>query len=378
MNQVPAPHAPPQRTLMGPGPSDVEDAVLQAMARPTLGHLDPLFLELMDEVAAMLRQVMGTENRLTLPMSGTGSAGMETVFANLLQPGDAALVGVNGVFGTRMAEVARRCGAEVVEVKKDWGQAFTPDDFVRAAAGRSFRVLALVHAETSTGVWQDVSGMREAADGCAALLALDTVTSVGGVEVALDAWGVDAAYSGTQKCLSCPPGLAPVTFSARAEKVMQQRTQPVQSWYLDLSLIARYWGGERAYHHTAPINMLYGLHEALRLTLLEGLPARWLRHARNGAALCTGLQALGLELPVAPELRLPQLTVVRIPEGVDDARVRAFLLNEFGLEIGGGLGPMAGNCWRIGLMGAASRRAKVELCLQALQAALADQGHPAA
>lgn len=355
---------------MGPGPSDVDPRVLEAMSRPTLGHLDPAFLTIMDQVADMLRTVFGTANRLTLPMSGTGSAGMETVFANLLEPGDRALVGVNGVFGTRMAEVARRCGAEVVTVERPWGEAFTPDDFRQAAAASSFRLMALVHAETSTGVLQSFAGMRAVADQIGALLVADTVTSVGGVPVALDAWGIDAAYSGTQKCLSCPPGLAPVSLGPRAWQRLEQRRRPVQSWYLDLGLIASYWGGNRAYHHTAPIHMIYALHEALRLTLEEGLEARWQRHQEQGAALVAGLESLGLELVVAPPLRMPQLTVVRVPVGLDDRRTRAHLLENHGIEIGAGLGPMAGKSWRIGLMGATATPAKVERCLQALGEAM--------
>ncbi|MAW62034.1 MAG: alanine--glyoxylate aminotransferase [Planctomycetes bacterium] len=379
--QIPAPLVPPKRLLMGPGPSEVAPSVLRAMSAPTLGHLDPDFLRVMDEIADMLRVVFGTENRLTMPMSGTGSAGMETLFVNLLQPGARALVGVNGVFGTRMAEVARRCGAEVVTVEAEWGQVFSPEDFAAAAQGQRFDVMALVHAETSTGAAQPLDGMRAVADACGALLLADCVTSLGGMPVELDRYGVDAAYSGTQKCLSCPPGLAPVSFSARAEEIMAQRAAPAQSWYLDLGLIAKYWGGERAYHHTAPINQLYGLHEALRLALEEGLEARYARHQQQGAALAAGLEALGLSLWVEPEHRLAQLTSVRLPEGFDDARGRRFLLEEFGIEVGGGLGPMAGKVWRIGLMGHGCTRPNVELCLRGIEAALAEQGvtasHPA-
>jgi alanine-glyoxylate transaminase / serine-glyoxylate transaminase / serine-pyruvate transaminase len=373
MTQIPAPLVPSKRLLMGPGPSEAAPSVLRVMSAPTLGHLDPEFLQVMDEISAMLRVVFGTKNRLTMPMSGTGSAGMETLFVNLLQAGSRALIGVNGVFGTRMAEVARRCGAEVVTVETEWGQAFSPSDFRTAAQGGKFDVLAIVHAETSTGVVQSLEGFRAVADACGALLLADCVTSLGGMPVELDRFGVDAAYSGTQKCLSCPPGLAPVSFSARAEAVMAARTVPAQSWYLDLSLIAQYWGGERAYHHTAPINQLYGLHEALRLCLEEGLEARYARHAQNGQALAAGLEAIGLTLWVAPEHRLAQLTSVRLPEGFDDARGRRYLLQEFGIEVGGGLGPMAGKVWRIGLMGYGSSLSNVELCLTAIRAALAEQ-----
>jgi len=355
---------------MGPGPSDVDPAVLRAMSAPTIGHLDPAFLTLMDESKVMLRQLFGTDNDLTMPMSGTGSAGMETLMVNLLQPGDRVLVGVNGVFGTRMCEVARRCGADVVAVERPWGDAFSVDDFRAAAAGRSFRALFLVHAETSTGVLQPLDGFRELADELGAFFGIDCVTSIGGLPVALDQHGVDAAYAGTQKCLSAPPGLAPISFSARAFEHVLARAVPVQSWYLDLSLINRYWGGERAYHHTAPINNLYGLHEACRLALAEGLEARWARHRSLGAQLASGLEALGLTLPVAPELRLPQLTVVQIPEGADDKAVRGRLLRDHGLEIGGGLGAFAGHRWRIGLMGSACTRRNVTLCLAALGEAL--------
>jgi len=352
----------------------VAPSVSRALAAPTIGHLDPAFLAIMDEVRTMLRAVFRTGNELTFPMSGTGSAGMETCFANLLEPGDAVLVGVNGVFGTRMAEVARRCGAEVTEVQGSWGRAFEMEALRGAAGGRAFKLLALVHAETSTGVLQDLSGARSLADELDALLVVDCVTSLGGLEVTLDDWGVDAAYSGTQKCLSCPPGLSPVSFSERAREVLARRSTPVQSWYLDLTLIASYWGEERAYHHTAPINMLYGLHEALRLVLEEGLEARAERHRQNAAALVAGLEAMGLEPRVPAAERLAPLTAVAVPEGVDDAAARAHLLREFGLEIGGGLGPMKGNSWRIGLMGAGSTRRNVLLCLGALRSALAAQG----
>jgi alanine-glyoxylate transaminase/serine-glyoxylate transaminase/serine-pyruvate transaminase len=360
--------------LCGPGPSDVAPSVLNALARPTVGHLDPAFLAIMDEVRAMLREVFGTRNELTFPMSGTGSAGMETCFVNLLEPGDHVLVGVNGVFGTRMCDVAQRCGASVTRVEAAWGRALDPAALRAAAGGKRFKLLCVVHAETSTGVLQDLGPLREIADACGALLLVDCVTSLGGQPVALDEWGVDAAYSGTQKCLSCPPGLSPISFSARAQEALAARRGKVQSWYLDLSLIASYWGSERAYHHTAPINMLYGLHEALRLTLAEGLVARAARHARNAAALVAGLEALGLAPRVPAHERLAPLTAVGVPDGVDDARARAFLLDHFDLEIGGGLGPMKGNTWRIGLMGAGSNRRNVTLCLAGLRAALADQG----
>lgn len=376
-----APLSPPHRILMGPGPSDVDPRVLQAMALPTIGHLDPAFVGIMDEVRGMLQQLLGTRNALTLPMSGTGSAGMETCLVNLLEPGDAVLVGVNGVFGGRMCEVARRCGAEVTEVPAAWGRGLALDDFREIAAGRSFRALCLVHAETSTGVLQDLQGFASLAEELGALLVVDAVTSLGGTAVDMDEQGIDALYSGTQKCLSCPPGLSPVSFSERAVQRIRSRGTPPQSWYLDLGLIARYWlgteesnGTARAYHHTAPINAVYGLHEALRLALDEGLEARFARHRFHSAALSSGLEALGLELPVPAAERLPQLTLVRAPEGVDERAVRAHLLSEFNLEIGGGLGDLAGRAWRIGLMGTACSRTHVELCLRALESGLRSEG----
>jgi alanine-glyoxylate transaminase/serine-glyoxylate transaminase/serine-pyruvate transaminase len=364
----------PERILMGPGPSQVPAAVLSAMARPTIGHLDPVFLALMDQVREMLRELFGTRNQCTLPMSGTGSAGMETCLVNLIEPGERVLVGVNGVFGTRLAEVARRCGAEVTVVESEWGRALDADALERAAAGRRYAALCVVHAETSTGVLQPMQPLRALADRLGALLVADTVTSLGGVPVDLDARGIDASYSGTQKCLSCPPGLAPVSFSPSAVAKLEARKQPVQSWYLDLSLLLKYWGQERVYHHTAPINALYGLHEGLRLALEEGLPARYRRHTRHAEALGAGLEALGLSLIVPAAERLAPLTLVSVPRGIDEARVRKYLLEQFSLEIGGGLGKFKGNAWRIGVMGGSATRRHVSLCLSALGQALAEQG----
>lgn len=372
---VPSHFSAPERILMGPGPSQVPPAVLSALARPTIGHLDPAFLRLMDDVRDMLRAVFGTQNMCTLPMSGTGSAGMETCVVNLVEPGSRVLVGACGVFGTRLAEVARRAGAEVTVAEGEWGRALDAGVLEQAAQGRKFDLLCVVHAETSTGVLQPLEPMRELAERLGALLLVDTVTSLGGVPVELDSTGIDVAYSGTQKCLSCPPGLAPVSLSERAVQRLASRKRPVQSWYLDLSLITRYWGQERVYHHTAPINALYGLHEALRLVLEEGLAPRYARHARHAAALAAGLNALGLSLPVPERERLPPLTLVSVPEGVDEARARAYLLEEFGLEIGGGLGKFNGNAWRIGLMGASATRRNVSVCLAALSRALEAQGH---
>lgn len=371
---LPSPFFPPERTLMGPGPSQVPAAVLSAMARPTIGHLDPQFLRLMDELRDMLRDVFGTKNTCTLPMSGTGSAGMEACLVNLVEKGSRVLVGVNGVFSTRLCDVAERAGAEVTAVDVEWGRAVDADVLERAAAGRRYDLLCFVHAETSTGVLQPIEPLRALSERLGALLLADTVTSLGGVPVDLDENGIDIAYSGTQKCLSCPPGLSPVSLSERALARLERRSGKVQSWYLDLTLINRYWGQERVYHHTAPINALYGLHEALRLVQLEGLQVRQARHRQNAMALAAGLEALGLELPVPAAERLPPLTLVSVPAGIDEARVRQHLLDRFSLEIGGGLGKFKGNAWRIGLMGASSTRQNVGLCLTALRDALAAQG----
>ena len=350
----------PQRLLMGPGPSNVNARVLQAMALPTIGHLDPAFTVLMDETMELLRGVFGTRNMLTFPVSGTGSAGMEACFVNVLQPGDRVLVGVNGVFGERMCDVARRGGALVTRIEAPWGSALDPEAVRRAAKEVRPRVMAFVHAETSTGVLQPVEGIAAAAREVEALLLMDCVTSLGGgAAVQVDEWGVDLAYSGTQKCLSCPPGLAPVTFGERALAALDARTTPVQSWYLDLSMIRRYWTGERFYHHTAPVNMLYGLRECLRLIAEEGLERRVERHRRHAEALWAGLEAMGMRLFVPREVRLPSLTTVWIPEGAEDVAVRQALLQEANLEIGGGLGVVKGKIWRIGLMGETSTPANV-------------------
>ena len=361
---------------MGPGPSEVPPQVLEALSRPTLGHLDPAFLLIMDEVKEMLRIVLGTKNDLTVPMSGTGSAGMETIFVNTLEPKDRALIGVNGVFGTRMADVAQRCGAEVTTVDGDWGRAFTVDQFREAANGGQYKVIALVHAETSTGVLQDLTGFRELADELGALLLVDAVTSTGGVAVDMDKHGIDALYTGTQKCLSCPPGLSPVSLSERAVAVLDARKSKVASWYLDLSMIRQYWAGAtRVYHHTAPVNMIYALHEALRLTLEEGLEDREARHRLHSRALDAGLEAMGLKRPVPAAERLPQLTVVEAPAGMSEAIVRGTMLSEYGIEIGGGLGAFKGKVWRIGLMGSAATRRNVNACLSGLAGSLRKHGY---
>jgi len=374
MSSIPSELSPPARLLLGPGPSPTSPEVLRALGKPTVGHLDPFFLGIMDEVRSMLRTVFGTQNELTFPMSGTGSAGMETCLVNLIEPGTRVLVGINGVFGVRMAEVARRAGAEVQVAKVLWGLPMSAEALLEAAGGQSFDLLCVVHAETSTGALSEIPPLRAVADQLGALLVLDCVTSIGGPTLELDAWGVDAAYAGTQKCLSCPPGLAPVSFSPRAQERLAKRKRAVQSWYLDLSLIANYWGAERAYHHTAPINMLYGLHEALRQVLLEGLPARALRHRLHASAFRAGCTALGLSMVVEGAGRLDPLTSVHCPEDVQEAQLRSFLLKEHNIEIGGGLGPMAGKIWRIGLMGSGSSRDNVERCILAMAEALSDQG----
>ncbi len=372
---APAPLHVSRRTLLGPGPSDVDPRVLEALSLPLLGHLDPEFAAIMDETQELLRYVFRTENRLTFAISGTGSAGMETVVVNLIEPGDRMLVCVNGVFGGRMKDVAERAGAEVTAIERPYGEVFDPDE-VRAAVKRvQPKVVGIVHAETSTGAWQPVEEIAKIAHDAGALIALDTVTSLAGVPVEIDGWQIDAVYSGTQKCLSCPPGLAPVSFGPRAIEALNSRKTKVQSWYLDLTMIQKYWGNDRFYHHTAPISMNYALREALALVAEEGLEARIARHARNGKALQTGLAAMGLSLATQAGHRLPQLTCVRIPEGIDDLTVRKRLLKEWGIEIGGGLGPFKGLAWRIGLMGYSSSRENVIDVLTALEVCLRDVGY---
>ena len=372
---LPGEFAPPTRVLLGPGPSEVHPRVLRAMSAPLVGHLDPAFLAMMEEEKSLLRFVFATANPLTIPISGTGSAGMEACVVNLVEPGDEVIVGVNGVFGTRLAEVAQRCGAVVVRVEAPWGRVIRAEQ-VEAALGKARRpkLVALIHAETSTGAWQPLDEVARLAHAHGALLLVDCVTSLGGVAVDVDAREIDAAYSGTQKCLSCPPGLAPITFGPRAVEVLHARKTPVQSWYLDLTLLERYWGEERVYHHTAPITMNYALREALRLVVEEGLDARFARHRRNHEALVAGLAAMGLTLASEEGHRLPMLNAVAVPEGVDEARVRARLLGEHGIEIGGGLGPMKGRVWRIGLMGESSRQTYVFALLAALEDALRGEG----
>jgi len=355
---------------MGPGPSEVAPSVLKAMSLPLLGHLDPAFVKMMDEIKAMLRAVFLTKSEMTFPVSGTGSAGMEFCFVNLIEPGDEVVIGVNGVFGTRMVEVAERCGAKVTKVEAPWGRIIEPQQIADALKGRKTKLVAIVHAETSTGALTPVEEISRLAREAGALMLLDTVTSLGGCPVRVDDWGIDAIYSGTQKCLSCPPGLAPVSFSPRALEAAKRRKAKVQSWYLDVNLLASYWGEERVYHHTAPISMNYALHEALRLVLLESLENRWRRHHENHLAFKEGLKAMGLTIASQEGHQLWQLNAISVPGGVDEAAVRKALLNDHGIEIGAGLGPFKGKVWRVGLMGETATPENVTRCLSAFQAAL--------
>ncbi len=367
----------PERLLLGPGPNGIEPRVLQAMAMPTLGHLDPAFIEIMNETSALLRYVFQTKNELTIPVSGTGSAGMDCVLSNLIEEGDEVVVAVCGLFGERMVDIAERCGARVELARAPWGRMVEPDE-VRKALSRLKRpkLIALVHAETSTGVMQPIEEISSICKEVGALLVVDCVTSLSGAPVLVDEWGVDAAYSGTQKCLSCPPGLSPVTLNERARKVIHERRSKPKSWYLDLTMVERYWGGERFYHHTAPVNMIYGLREALRIVAEEGLEQRWRRHALNAKAFIAGCEAMGLEIFAQEGYRLPSLITVKVPQGVDELSVRKYLLSEFNVEIGGGLGELKGKIWRFGFMGYNSKRKNVELALAALASALSALGRP--
>lgn len=370
---------PPRRILLGPGPSPVDDRVLRAMSAPLLGHLDPLFVRTMDEVQVLLRYVFETNNRLTIPISGTGSAGMEAAVANLIEPDEEIVICINGYFGERMYEMATRVGARPIRVECEWGG---PVDLEKARAAwraSNASVLFAVHAETSTGVLQPLEPLREIVDERDGFLMIDSVTSVGAHSIGVDRNRIDACYAGTQKALSCPPGLAPVTFSDRAVDKIRARKTRVCSWYLDTTLLTAYWAdagsGQRTYHHTAPITMNYGLHEALRMVAEEGLDQRAKRHQRNHRALVAGIEAMGLSMQVDPDYRLWTLNAVRIPDGVDDASVRSRLLQEFDIEIGGGLGIFKGKVWRIGLMGAGSTENNVLLLLAALEKALAHEGY---
>lgn len=375
------PFQPPVRTLMGPGPSDVHPRILEAMSRPTIGHLDPLFVGMMDEMKTLLQYAFQTQNQLTLPVSAPGSAGMETCFVNLVEPGDKVIVCQNGVFGGRMRENVERCGATAIMVEDEWGKPVDPHKVEAALkANPDAKLLAFVHAETSTGACSDVRTLTQLAHAHGCLVIVDAVTSLGGSPLKLDEWEVDAIYSGSQKCLSCTPGLSPVSFNERAVAIIQGRKTKVQSWFLDLNLVMGYWGSgaRRAYHHTAPINALYGLHESLVLLQEEGLEHSWQRHADLHLALRAGLEAMGLSFVVPEAARLPQLNAVSVPAGVDETQVRSILLNRYGLEIGAGLGALAGKIWRIGLMGFSASAKNVIYCLSALEAVLTEMNAPIA
>ena len=365
-----APIATPDRLLLGPGPSNAHPMVLEALARTPIGNLDPLYIELMAEVQELLRYVWQTDNRLTLPMSGTGSAAMEATLANTIEPGDTVLVAVMGYFGQRLVDMAQRYRANVVTIGRPWGEAFSLAELEEAVSTHKPAILAMVHAETSTGVCQPMEGVGDLCRRHDCLLLLDTVTSLGAVPLSLDAWKVDLAYSCSPKGLSCPPGLGPLSMGPRAEAKLAARTDKVPNWYLDVSLLNKYWGSDRTYHHTAPVNMNFGLREALRLLADEGLDNAWNRHRRNAERLWQGLEQLGLELHVPQELRLPTLTTVRIPEGVDGKAFSQHLLNSFGIEVGGGLGDLAGQVWRVGLMGYNSTPENVDRLLNLFETEL--------
>ncbi len=362
--------SPPQRLLLGPGPSDAAPTVLEAMSAPLLGHLDPVFVSMMEEIKSMLREVFQTKNEMTFPVSGTGSAGMEFCFVNLIEPGDEVVIGVNGVFGTRMCDVAERCGAKVHKVEAPWGEIIRAEQIEEALKEVKPKLVAIVHAETSTGALTPLEKISEHVHNAGALFLVDTVTSLGGCPVRVDDWKIDAIYSGTQKCLSCPPGLAPVSLSPAALEVATTRKTKVQSWYLDVNFLAAYWGDTRVYHHTAPISMNYALHESLRLILEEGLEARWKRHEENHLKLKAGLTELGLGIASQEGHQLWQLNAVTVPDGVSEADVRGKLLSEHGIEVGAGLGPLKGKVWRVGLMGESSKSENVDRFLAAMKSLL--------
>ncbi len=365
---------PPARILLTPGPANVEPRVYRALLAPVLGHLDPDFLRIMDDVQVLLRRMFVTENRLTFPVSGTGSAGMETAMTNLLEPGDTALITVAGFFGERLADMARRTGAEVMALESRPGTPVDPEQARAAARGKKIKLIGVTHGETSTGALNDLAAFRQVADECGALLVVDAVATAGGLPLRVDAQRLDVCFTGSQKCVSAPPGLAPFTAGPRAEEAIRQRKTRVTSWYFDLTYIMKYWGQERTYHHTAPISMIYALREALRLVEEEGLEARWERHRRNAQALAAGLEAMGVGLLVAPAHRMLTVTAVKIPAGVDDRKVRGRLLEEFNIEIAGGLGELKGKIWRVGLMGASSTENNVLLLLAALEKCLLEEG----
>jgi alanine-glyoxylate transaminase / serine-glyoxylate transaminase / serine-pyruvate transaminase len=359
--------AAPERILLGPGPSMAHPAVLKAMSQPLVGHLDPYFLKVMDQVQEMLRYVFQTRNPLTFAVSGTGTAAMETAVANMVEPGDSVLVCANGYFGLRIAEMVERYGGDLTALKRPWGEVFDLDEIESALQQSKAKVVAIVHAETSTGARQPLEGLAEIVHNHGAVLIVDAVTSLGGLPLLVDEWDLDLVYSGTQKCLGCPPGLGPITLGPRAAERLHARKTRVQNWYLDLTGLEKYWGSERAYHHTAPISSFYGLHEGLRLVAEEGLEGRWERHRRNAEAFWEGLERISLECHVPEQNRLPSLTTVRIPAGVEDMQVRKRLLEEYNIEIAGGFGELKGVVWRVGFMGYSSRQENVELLLNALR-----------
>lgn len=365
---------PSERLLMGPGPSNCAPRVLQAMANPCIGHLDPQFLAIMDETQQLLRFLFQTKNPLTIPVSGTGSAGMEAALVNMIEPGDEAVICVNGVFGVRMTDIVQRIGGKLTRVDGEWGRAMDPDLVRKAVKGKNPKLLAVVHGETSTGACSDLATFSSIARDCGAIFLVDMVTTLGGINVPIDELGIDVAYSGTQKCISCPPGLSPISFGQRAMEALDRRKTPVMSWYLDMGMLRNYWGNERKYHHTAPVNMTYGFREALRIIAEEGLEERFKRHLKNHRALVAGIETMGLSMLVPEKERLPMLNAIKIPEGINDLQVRRELLNGFGIEIGAGLGPLAGKIWRVGLMGHTSTLRSVLLFLTALETVIKSQG----
>jgi alanine-glyoxylate transaminase/serine-glyoxylate transaminase/serine-pyruvate transaminase len=373
----------PYRLLLGPGPSLVHPRVYRAMTAPVIGYLDPAFIQLMDDTQRPLRTLFRTENDLTMPISGTGTAGMEAAVYNITEPGDTVVIGVNGFFGTRLAEMARRCGAEVIAIEQEWGRIIEPDqvrEALKSAAG-PVKAVMIVHGETSTGILQPLEEISRITHERGALLLVDAVTSLGGCDLLIDEWNIDVCYSGTQKCLSAPPGMAPLTMSAAAMDVVVNRSEPVRSWYVDLAMLGRYWnapsgGGARMYHHTPPMTMLYALREGLRIVLEEGMEARVTRHQRNAAALAAGLEAIGLALHAQEGYRLPPLTTARVPDGIEELKLRQALLNNHNIEVGGGIGALQGQVLRIGLMGFGSTEQNVLALLFALEQELADLGHP--
>ena len=360
----------PKRVLLGPGPSLADPRVLEAMSLPLVGHLDPFFVKLMDETQELLRYVFCTSNKLTIPISGTGSAAMEASIANTVEPGDSVLICINGYFGERLAEMAKRYGGNVYIIRKKWGEVFSPEEVKLALEEKPVKIVGLVHAETSTGALQPLEEITKIVHNHGALLIVDAVTSLGGIPILVDDIGIDVCYSGTQKCLSCPPGLGPITFGPKAIDKLQNRKLPVTSWYLDLSLVHKYWGGERTYHHTAPISSIYALYEGLRIIAEEGLENRWIRHQKTAELFWEGLEQIGLECHVDYKNRLPSLTTIKVPEGVDELSVRQRLLNEYFIEIAGGLGELKGKVWRVGFMGYSSNEENVYLLLEALKTIL--------